>query len=477
MTAVQVETSIESYCCSADHLLIGNTVPIAKAALSFISLLPRDILLEIFIWLSWSADNHADITQAPWVLGHVCRSWRDIIKSVKWLWSMVILPVHSYDRKVLRVLKHFLRRSDQSLFKIDLTFNEEASRKAIRSVFRVLSSHLPRCAGLSILIPQKGVWELMELAQHLPELRFLDIFIPSSDDEDDFEEEDTFSIFSTAPKLTGVSLFGLYTVGNISLPASQIQEFHGDFYTAEELHRFASKACHLNTLEVSFHYPASDPLVQPLTHSNLRRLVVLQSELAWMETFSFPRLEELEIFQHCPDCRMAEASVSELSALVERSMCKLQKFVLRAALPASTLIHILRSQSSLTELHITVNLANARDIFIAFTASGFLPVLMRLEIVEEHCSSQRFSVFMETHNEVFTMIRSRWDKVPGSRLRYLCLEISNARVKAVRKMVDFYSYDAIISDARLRGLDIRLNCSGVFILDGQSQRSKVCATG
>ncbi|KAK0495118.1 hypothetical protein EDD18DRAFT_1463575 [Armillaria luteobubalina] len=414
-------------------------MPFTNTSLSSISLLPRDILLEIFIWLSWSADNHADITQAPWVLGHVCRSWRDTIKSVKWLWSMVILRVHSYDRKVLRVLKHFLRRSDQSLFKIDLTFNEEASRKAIRSVFR------------------KGVWELIELAQDLPELRFLDILIPSSDDEDDFDEEETFSIFSTAPRLTG--------------------EFHGDFYTTEELYRFVFKARHLDTLEVSFHYPASDPLVQPLTHSNLRRLVVLQSELAWMETFSFPHLEELEIFQHCPDCRIAKASVNELSALVERSMCKLQKFVLRAALPASTLIHILRSQSSLAELHITVNLANARDIFIAFTSSGFLPALMRLEIIEEYCSSQRFSVFMETHSEVFTMIRSRWAKTLGSRLRYLCLDISNARVKAVRKMVDFYSYDAIISEARARGLDIRLNCSGVFILDGQSQRSKICATG
>ncbi|KAK0476446.1 hypothetical protein IW261DRAFT_1421744 [Armillaria novae-zelandiae] len=441
--------------------LVSNTMLLSNIDFSSISLLPRDILLEIFIWLSWSADNHADITQAPWVLGHVCRSWRDTIKSVKWLWSMVILRVHSYDRKVLRVLKHFLRRSDQSLFKIDLTFNEEASRKAIRSIFRVLSSHLPRCAGLSILIPQKGVWELIELAQDLPELRFLDIFIPSSDDEDDFDEEETFSIFSTAPKLTGVSLFGLYTVGNISLPASQIQEFHGDFYTAEELHRFVSKARHLDTLEVSFqsHFPASDPLAQPLTHSNLRRLVIIHSELAWMETFSFPHLEELEIFQHLPHCRIAKASVNELSSLVERSMCKLQKFVLRAALPASTLIHILRSQSSLAELHITVNLTNARDIFIAFTGSGFLPALMRLEIIEEYCSSQRFSVFMETHNEVFTMIRSRWDKTPGSRLRYLCLEISNARVKAVRKMVDFYSYDAIISEARVRGLDIRLNCS------------------
>ncbi|KAK0214003.1 hypothetical protein IW262DRAFT_1466558 [Armillaria fumosa] len=400
-------------------------MPFTNTALSSISLLPRDILLEIFIWLSWSADNHADITQAPWVLGHVCRSWRDIIKSVEWLWSMIILREHSYDRKVLRVLKHFLRRSDQSLFKIDLTFNEEASRKAIRSVFHVLSSHLPRYAGLSILIPQKGVWELIKFAQDLPELRFLDIFIPSSDDEDDFDEEETLSIFSTAPRLR------------------RRLEFHGDFYTAKELYRFVFKAHHLDTLE---------------------------SGLAWMETFSFPHLEELEIFQHCPDCRIAKASVNELSALVERSMCKLQKFVLRAALPASTLIHTLRSQSSLAELHIIVNLANARDIFIAFTASGFLPVLMRLEIIEEYCSSQRFSVFMETHNEVFTMIRSRWDKTLGSRLRYLCLQISNARVKAVRKMVDFYSYDAIISEARVRGLDIRLNCVQVFsfLMDNRS---------
>ncbi|KAK0204463.1 hypothetical protein DFS33DRAFT_1320324 [Desarmillaria ectypa] len=467
MTTVLAGTSVESYCCSANSPVIDQTIP--KVTLPFISLLPRDILLEIFIWLSWSADNHADITQAPWVLGHVCRSWRDIIKSVKWLWSMVILPVHSYDRRVLRVLKHFLRRSDQSLFKIDLTFDEEASRKAIRSVFRILSPHLPRCAGLSILIPQKGVWELMDLAQKLPELRFLDIYVPSSDDEDDFEEEDTFSIFSCAPKLTGVSLFGLYTVANISLPALQIREFHGDFYTAEELHRFVSKARYLNTLEVSFHYPASDPFVQPLTH-NLRRLVVLQSELAWMETFSFPSLEELEIFQHCSDCQIAEASVRELSALVERSMCKLHKFVLRAVLPASTLIHILRSQSSLAELHITINLANARDIFIALTAPDFLPTLMRLEIIEEYRPSQRFSAFIGTHNEVFAMIRSRWAKAPSSRLRYLCLEISNARIKAVRKMMDFHSFGAVISEARVRGLDIRLSCSGVCILDGQSQR-------
>ncbi|KAK0470176.1 uncharacterized protein EV420DRAFT_1473262 [Desarmillaria tabescens] len=433
MTSVLAGASVES--CSANNLLIDKTAP--KATLPFISLLPRDLLLEIFIWLSWSADNHADITQAPWVLGHVCRSWRDIIKSVKWLWSMVILPVHSYDRRILRVLKHFLRRSDQSLFKIDLTFDEEASRKAIRSVFRILSPHLPRCSGLSILIPQKGVWELMDLAQNLPELRFLDIYIPSSDDEDGFEEEDTFSIFSSAPKLTGVSLFGLYTVANISLPASQIREFHGDFYTAEELHRFVSKAHNLNTLEMSFHFPASDSLVQPLTHNNLRRLVVLQSELAWVETFNFPSLEELEIFQHCSDCHIAKDSVNELSALVERSMCKLQKLVLRAVLPASTLIHILRSQSSLTELHITINLENARDIFIALSAPDFLPMLMRLEIIEEYRPSQKFSVFMDTHNEVFAMIRSRWAKASGSRLRYLCLEVSNVRVKAVRKMRGF----------------------------------------
>ncbi|KAG7444806.1 uncharacterized protein BT62DRAFT_1077559 [Guyanagaster necrorhizus] len=468
MTAVQMETNVQSYHCSTNIPVIDGAVP--EAIPSDLSLFPRDILLEIFIWLSWSADNHADINQAPWVLGHVCRSWRDIIKSVKWLWSMVILSVHSYDRRVLCVLKHFLRRSDQSLFKIDLTFDEKASGKAIRSVFRVLFPHFPRCAGLSILIPQKGIWELLDLAQNLPELRFLDIFVPSSDDEDDFEEEDTFSIFHSAPKLTGVSLFGLYTVANISLPASQLREFHGDFYTAEELHQFLSKARHLDTLEVSFHDPASDPLAQPLIHNNLRQLVVLQAEFAWMETFSFPSLEELEIFQPCTDFQFAGASVHELSALVERSMCKLHKFALRAVFPASTLIHILWPQSSLTELQITVNLANARVMFIALTASDFLPMLMRLEMTEQYQSSQTFSVFMEIHNEIFAMIRSRWVKEPDSRLRYLCLEISNAGVKAVRKMVDFYSFGAIISEARVRGLDIHLNYLGVCILDGQSQQ-------
>ncbi|KAK0489443.1 hypothetical protein IW261DRAFT_1445079 [Armillaria novae-zelandiae] len=92
-----------------------------ETALSPIRHLPAEILIEIFRWTCVDCNaynpyhlcgfNVFEINQGPWLLSHVCGSWRNIVTTVcSDLWSRFVLEIpdktvkeDEYGRDVLRV--------------------------------------------------------------------------------------------------------------------------------------------------------------------------------------------------------------------------------------------------------------------------------------------------------------------------------------------------------------------------------------
>ncbi|KAK0460060.1 uncharacterized protein EV420DRAFT_1268166 [Desarmillaria tabescens] len=62
-----------------------------RSALTPICRLPHDMLQEIF---SWACDLGVDREwRAPWLLGQVCGSWRDVMMTSPFLWSTIATPL------------------------------------------------------------------------------------------------------------------------------------------------------------------------------------------------------------------------------------------------------------------------------------------------------------------------------------------------------------------------------------------------
>ncbi|KAF7370895.1 hypothetical protein MSAN_00723400 [Mycena sanguinolenta] len=77
--------------------LLQQPIAAHKALISPVRLIPRDVLLEIFFHCLPSEHNALiDPTEAPLILGHICRHWRSVAYSAPLLWSSIHIPPLDY---------------------------------------------------------------------------------------------------------------------------------------------------------------------------------------------------------------------------------------------------------------------------------------------------------------------------------------------------------------------------------------------
>ncbi|KAJ6502200.1 hypothetical protein C8R45DRAFT_1209810 [Mycena sanguinolenta] len=77
----------------ARHALVQTPIDAHKALISPMRFVPQDILQEIFIsCLPSKHDALIDFTEAPLLLGRICRHWRSVAYSTPILWSSIHIP-------------------------------------------------------------------------------------------------------------------------------------------------------------------------------------------------------------------------------------------------------------------------------------------------------------------------------------------------------------------------------------------------
>ncbi|KAF7346505.1 hypothetical protein MSAN_01878600 [Mycena sanguinolenta] len=92
----------------AKRAVLQQSIDAHKALISPMRLIPQDILLEIFFACLPSEHNALiDPTEAPLLLGRICRHWRSVAYSAPMLWSSLHIPTPDYLNTPPHILSLF----------------------------------------------------------------------------------------------------------------------------------------------------------------------------------------------------------------------------------------------------------------------------------------------------------------------------------------------------------------------------------
>ncbi len=89
-----------------------------KKILSPIRYLPQDVLGEIFLHTNPDGFVVFDVSSPPWILGHICKDWRNAVVSMPSLWSHMVLWPQNHVRDPVNLMRTALTRSSNHLLTI-----------------------------------------------------------------------------------------------------------------------------------------------------------------------------------------------------------------------------------------------------------------------------------------------------------------------------------------------------------------------
>lgn len=216
-------------------------------AMIFLECLPED-REKVFWCFEWTLDVSSDLQypqpsekEAPLLLAHVCRHWRQLALDTPRLWTRLFLL---FDGKVIRsarllnsqydALSFWLERSRSLPISIrcvrgdDFIESEPSFRSwsepednynAARKIVDLLHQHKDRWENVSIDLSEAGLVRFYEPGDHsYPFLKTLELMQPSYEVEDEGYDECQELCINSAPELQAVSLTGMQEDDYVTLP-------------------------------------------------------------------------------------------------------------------------------------------------------------------------------------------------------------------------------------------------------------------
>lgn len=313
-----------------------------------LSRLPTEVMAEIFHFCLATSPPIDAIppvaTTIPFVLGAVCRSWRNLAWGLPQLWdtfhcrlSMKKAPIQAI------LLKEWLSRTNHHLLSIVISMQDgekwDVDSPAIPTdCMEILVRYCRRWQYISLTLPQAWHEQLSRVRGNLPNLQSLALCPPG---RCVFEMMD---MFSEAPALTELNL-GYYYLRNLVFPWKQLVSITLASPSIDEALEILRRCPLLR----SCHFPNLTPPedyfdVVPVTHTTLRDLTVMirdaeeeeeeEDELdepmedealvqVLLEYLTLPALWSLSVSTY-----PTENPIPAIESLVERSPdCQLQKVV------------------------------------------------------------------------------------------------------------------------------------------------------
>ncbi|KAK0216549.1 hypothetical protein EDD85DRAFT_870232 [Armillaria nabsnona] len=288
-----------------------------------------------------------DTERGPWVLGRVCRRWKDISRSCPVLWSSLSIDSlhrHSYFRRS-GVLKQVLalsgnqeldiRYSLQSLIMDDsdvfpskaLWVNYKSSMwTVLRGLFDTLVRHSMRWRSPTFVIPFRLGRRLHKAKGKLSSLVSFDLSACEGFEEDGSFDSETIDVLSVVPKLQELTITSVPDNMLLSFSWSQMRHLRHDVEASTEDHlRLLKGAPLLETYRASFldTSPSSwEKHELHCTHVHLHHLGFScpESSPTLLQYLTCPALEELFLVVH------DSADISQiLYAFGDRSGCPLRQ--------------------------------------------------------------------------------------------------------------------------------------------------------
>ncbi|KAK0216644.1 hypothetical protein EDD85DRAFT_995402 [Armillaria nabsnona] len=366
--------------------------------------LPRDILVEIF---SLCRPKRLDCRNYPWLLGHVCHSWRGIVHSSPMLWSTLILRPHKCRPSSVDVLDVHLKCSGNIPLNVCLFMYSNGDNHE-KDIMARVTKLAHRWSKLKIEGQQYE-----HFPPSFPALRTLtasNIF-----------KGDVY--FFDAPLLRTVRLGDDVTLQSFVLP-SHITHLSLAWLYAEDFPQLQLYPCLVELHFSSYFVDGSDPIPSTITHPTIRCLSV--SEESFLEFLVLPALEDLRIGSND-----YHVDFQTVSAFLFRSGCSLKTLSVDVS-GSESLLAFLADQPLLHGLSLMrYSYYRRSDVMLRNLARP--DFLSNLESIEINYNDREF------HPWVVQMIGERW-YAPVRRLRKFVVftdSVTRGEVtKCMQEMVD-----------------------------------------
>ncbi|KAK0188597.1 hypothetical protein F5146DRAFT_672052 [Armillaria mellea] len=400
--------------------------------LSPIRRLPTDIILEIFHAVVQERYDVFEVTKGPWLLSHVCKTWRTLVREYGALWSSANITnvAPGGNRISLRqpamLLGTALKRS--GTFPLSVWFDYETKKR--RRGHQVSESYLPFIGSNGEeLGPSDGDDEVFlsnrssyvtgrsfvklpiecqlatVLARHSRRLKYLNIDVSTTPTlkglhalNGRLDRLETLHItsscerihnelqeyFSVAPMLHSVYLNDLPLASALHLPLRQLRSLDHQLpkMRADVWRTTVQTILHQGS-RLTDYGPPSPPAAYNSETSRIENALLRTFRVRdWyvLDYFHLPGIDELHI--HHFGWVKGQIAGDTLSAFIHRSRCTLKKLHLRGV-PDSILSALPSVHQSLVDLEITVTNSNTKLLsgLAAFMCEpGHFPRLSRLEI-------------------------------------------------------------------------------------------------
>ncbi|KAJ7633164.1 hypothetical protein FB45DRAFT_1003310 [Roridomyces roridus] len=195
--------------------------------------LPAEITSEIFMQFLPSYPHRPSVIgpQSPSFLLQICRRWRDVASATPALWSTMKLklynPRHHAQQRDLP--KMWLQRSGNCSLSLLLDYLKgvEDEESIVEECIDALLSHASRWQDMEMLLPLEG---LRNIAGSMPLLRSMTMGMESGEER----PETPVALFTDAPALKRVVLYGSFDPFLVALPWSQITSLTAEAVYAKE---------------------------------------------------------------------------------------------------------------------------------------------------------------------------------------------------------------------------------------------------
>ncbi|KAK0189548.1 hypothetical protein F5146DRAFT_1051506 [Armillaria mellea] len=340
-----------------------------ETVLAPIRYVPLEITMEI-IHRSWKSSRSGFdvfiIQEAPWHLGQVCSSWRNVIeKHCPELWATMKVTSFSHDGKVAKksdmeeILRIVLGRSRNHPLNFRFCYHSEVKEgepHPMEMCFDIMVAHSKRWREVDMTIHPSFLPRLSLIHGKIDWLVNMQLSCPVAPSSGDI------SAFEVAPKLEELYLDGMHPEAIIRFPVinlvsfSDERAFARDKLTPEYLNvvKLAPKLRSFAYHDYSIQRPMSAPPSFPCVMS--RSLLELSaSSPSFLRSIELPSLKEFTLTAvYDADAREAvlKCPVDALGALHEmllRSQCSLTGLHLVDAVLDNNLTNIIRLVPSLQE--------------------------------------------------------------------------------------------------------------------------------
>ncbi|KAJ6606313.1 hypothetical protein DFH09DRAFT_5495 [Mycena vulgaris] len=418
--------------------------PSQDPSLAPITVIPFEILSDIFIHCLPENSAFPNATEAPLLLGQICSAWRYVALSTPMLWcSLAIRYEEKPDADSLALWLSRARRCALAICVIG-----QRQHHGSRVLFDTICQYSPQWRYLEFAAPF-DVLSQLHVGKTLPLLEKLVIGSRVAT-----ENNELVTVFSDAPRLSNVqiTLDGRSTTGpgHIILPWAQLTSFTGSQFSLEECLYVLLSAPSL--VNATFDYVGRirgqhvSPL-PPLPHLKSLTLFGHDTEtlVEIMRCLTAPALEILNLVSAAllPSPIVPESLLSFFA----RSSCPVREFSMSVLQGSSEqTVLCLSGMPALQVLHLRSFGAAHHLIALLHGESHLVPIL-------RHLSIQSFDRYI-MYPELIAMLSSRADASAGRSLQSFKLELERAQTCPEHEILDGFAALA------RKGMDVQVGHRG-----------------